>query len=30
MIEKQLVEKGIEILKDKEPLEISGKPVKLA
>lgn len=28
MIEKQLVEKGIEILKDEEPIEISGNPVK--
>ncbi len=28
MIEKQLVERGIEILKDEEPLEISGNPVK--
>lgn len=28
MIEKQLVESGIEILKNEEPLEISGNPVK--
>jgi len=28
MIESQLVEKGIEILKDEEPIEITGNPVK--
>ncbi len=28
MIEKQLVESGIEILKEEEPIEISGSPVK--
>ncbi len=28
MIEKQLVEKGIEVLKNEEPIEISGNPVK--
>jgi NADPH-dependent 2,4-dienoyl-CoA reductase/sulfur reductase-like enzyme len=28
MIEKQLVENGIEILKEEEPIEISGNPVK--
>ncbi|MFN3135245.1 MAG: NAD(P)/FAD-dependent oxidoreductase, partial [Candidatus Kryptonium sp.] len=28
MIEKQLIERGIEILKNEEPIEISGNPVK--